>query len=108
MSDMSSTSDDFRHENSTQSHHGNTPAAWTTVSLLLATSVVAGLAIVLGNWWLFFIAAVGGTLVSLLVGKIMHVMGLGGPRPPRHSPAEVQQIADDAAEDSNEESNKVS
>jgi hypothetical protein len=104
MSDMSATSDKHRHENTTQAHHGNTPAAWTTVGLLLATSVVAGLAIVLGNWWLFFASAVGGTLVALLVGKIMHVMGMGGPRVPRHSPGEVQQIADAAAEESSKAS----
>ncbi|MET9020175.1 HGxxPAAW family protein [Actinopolymorpha sp. NPDC004070] len=100
MSDMSDTSDKHQHESTTQSHHGNTPAAWTTVGLLLAVSVVAGLAIVIGNWWLFFIAAVGGTLVALLAGKIMHVVGLGGPRPPRHSPAEVQEIADASSEGS--------
>lgn len=100
MGDMSDTSDKFRHENTTQSHHGNTPAAWTTVGILLAVSVVAGVAIVIGNWWLFFASAVGGTLVALLIGKIMHVMGLGGPRPPRHSPAEVQPIAGDTSEES--------
>ncbi|GAA2757032.1 HGxxPAAW family protein [Actinopolymorpha rutila] len=100
MSDMSDTSDKYRRENTTQAHHGNTPAAWTTVGLLLVTSVVAGLAIVIGNWWLFFASAVGGTLVALLVGKILHVMGFGGPRVPRHSPAEVQQIADTSAEES--------
>lgn len=100
MSDVSATSDEHRHESTTQAHHGNTPAAWTTVGLLLATSVVAGLAIVIGNWWLFFVSAIGGTLISLLVGKILHVMGLGGPRVPRHSPAEVQQIAEDSEESS--------
>ncbi|MFD2080317.1 hypothetical protein SAMN05421678_110101 [Actinopolymorpha cephalotaxi] len=100
MSELSATNDEHRHENTTQAHHGNTPAAWTTVGLLLATSVVAGLAVVIGNWWLFFVSAIGGTLISLLAGKVLHVMGHGGPRVPRHSPAEVRQIAEDSAESS--------
>jgi hypothetical protein len=51
--------------------------------------VVAGVAVVLAQWWLFFVGAVGVPLVGLLVGRILSSAGLGTPRPQRHSPEEV-------------------
>jgi hypothetical protein len=69
--------------------HGNSPAAWTTVTIIFLGSVVAGVAVVLAQWWLFFVGAVGVPLVGLLVGRILSSAGLGTPRPQRHSPEEV-------------------
>jgi hypothetical protein len=58
------------------SHHGNTPAAWTGVALVLAGFVVGGLGMVIDNWTMFW---VGVALLPLgaIVGKIMQKMGLG-------------------------------
>lgn len=56
--------------------HGNTPAAWTTVILIMLGFLIGGVAIVLAMpvW------AVGGAAIVVLgcvVGKIMQMMGLG-------------------------------
>lgn len=69
--------------------HGNTPAAWTTVTIILIGSVIAGVAVVMGEWWLFYAAGIGLSVVGLLVGKVMGRFGLGSTPPRRHSQAEV-------------------
>jgi len=57
-------------------HHGNTPAAWTAVTVVLIGFVLGGLALVIGNWPLFWIgvalAPIGG-----IVGMVMAKMGMG-------------------------------
>jgi ABC-type bacteriocin/lantibiotic exporter with double-glycine peptidase domain len=57
-------------------HHGNTPAAWTAVFIILAGFVLGGIALVVNSWPLFWVAVallpVGG-----IVGKVMQKMGLG-------------------------------
>lgn len=57
-------------------HHGNTPAAWTAVFIILIGFVAGGIGLVVGSWPLFWIgvalAPVGG-----IVGKVMAKMGLG-------------------------------
>lgn len=57
-------------------HHGNTPAAWTGVLLILAAFVVGGIGLVIGSMPVFW---VGVALVpaGLIVGKVMQRMGLG-------------------------------
>lgn len=57
-------------------HHGNTPAAWTGVMIILVGFVVGGIGLVVDNWTLFW---VGVALVpaGAVVGKIMAMMGLG-------------------------------
>lgn len=68
--------------------HGHTPAAWTTVILILAGFVVGAIAVILLNWPLFWIGGVGLVVVGGIVGKLMQMMGLGqrdtqdGPRQP--------------------------
>lgn len=57
-------------------HHGNTPAAWTTVTLLLVGFVVAGLGLVLFSWVTFWIG-VALAPVAVVVGKVMQMRGLG-------------------------------
>lgn len=57
--------------------HGHTPAAWTTVILILAGFVVGAIAVILLNWPLFWIGGVGLVVVGGIVGKIMQMMGLG-------------------------------
>ncbi len=57
-------------------HHGNTPAAWTGVTIILVGFAVGGIGLVIGSWLVFWIGValwpVGG-----LVGKVMQKMGLG-------------------------------
>ena len=56
--------------------HGNTPAAWTAVTVVLLGFVLGGLALVIGSWPLFWVgvalAPIGG-----LAGLVMSRMGLG-------------------------------
>lgn len=62
-----------------QSHadsHGNTPAAWTTVIIIIIAFTTGTLGIILGNWIIFW-ASVGLLIVGGIVGKVMQSMGLG-------------------------------
>ena len=56
-------------------HHGNTPAAWTAVVIALAAFIVAGIALMVGSWLMFWIgcALAPIAIVDLL---IMSKMGL--------------------------------
>jgi hypothetical protein len=58
-------------------HHGNTPAAWTGVTIVFIGFVLGGLGLVLENMTLFWIgvacAPIGG-----IVGYAMGRMGMGG------------------------------
>jgi len=58
-------------------NHGQTPAAWTTVILIMLAFVIGTLAVVLANWPLFWVGGVGLAVVGLIVGKVMKMMGLG-------------------------------
>ncbi len=57
-------------------HHGNTPAAWTGVTIILVGFAIGGLGMVLDNWLMFWIGValwpIGG-----IAGKVMQKMGLG-------------------------------
>jgi hypothetical protein len=56
--------------------HGNTPAAWTAVIIIMLGFLAGGVAIVIGEpLW----AAGSGAIVVLggIVGKVMQMMGLG-------------------------------
>ncbi len=58
------------------SHHGNTPAAWTGVMIILLGFIVGGIGLVVESMPLFW---VGVALVPVggIVGKAMQKMGLG-------------------------------
>lgn len=56
--------------------HGSTPAAWTAVIIITIAFIVGTLAIVLGNWPMFW-GGVGLVIIGAVVGKIMQSMGLG-------------------------------
>lgn len=58
------------------SHHGNTPAAWTGVMIILLGFIVGGLGLVVDNMLLFW-AGVALVPVGAIVGKVMQIMGLG-------------------------------
>lgn len=57
-------------------HHGNTPAAWTGVVLILIGFTVGGLGLVLDNWLVFWIG-VAFAPIGMIVGKVMQTMGMG-------------------------------
>lgn len=57
-------------------HHGNTPAAWTTVCLALIAFVVGGIGLLVGIWLVFWLG-VALLVFSAVVGKVMQAMGLG-------------------------------
>lgn len=58
-------------------HHGNTPAAWTGVSLVMVGFVIGGLGLVLENMTLFWIGVAFAPL-GALAGYVMGRMGFGG------------------------------
>lgn len=57
-------------------HHGNTPAAWTGVMIILVGFVVGGIGLVVGSMTLFWVG-VALLPAGVIVGKIMQKMGLG-------------------------------
>ena len=57
-------------------HHGNTPAAWMGVLIILVGFTVAGIGLVVESWTMFWIGVALG-VVGPIVGKIMQKMGLG-------------------------------
>ena len=59
-----------------RSHHGNTPAAWTTVTIAFLAFVVGGIGVVVGSGGLFW-AGVALLVVSGVVGKLMQMAGYG-------------------------------
>lgn len=57
-------------------HHGNTPAAWTGVTLILIGFIVGGIGLVAGTMLLFWVGVVLCP-VGVVAGAIMAKMGLG-------------------------------
>lgn len=57
-------------------HHGNTPAAWTAVSIVLLGFMVGGIGLVISSMTLFWVGValcpVGG-----IAGMVMSKMGMG-------------------------------
>jgi len=57
-------------------HHGNTPAAWTAVTIMFFGFLISGLALPLGLPWLFFVG-IGVVVAGAVTGKVMQMMGMG-------------------------------
>ncbi len=57
-------------------NHGQTPAAWSAVAVLLLGFLLGAVAVLLRTPWLFFVA-IGVVVVGALTGKVMAMMGLG-------------------------------
>jgi hypothetical protein len=68
-------------ENSQRNEHGNTPAAWTAVMVMVVGFGIGTVAVIMLNWPLFWIGGVGVIVVGAIVGKVMQMMGLGQPLP---------------------------
>ena len=56
--------------------HGNTPAAWTAVSIMFVGFLISGVALPLEMPWLFFLGLVVVAL-GAVAGKVMSMMGMG-------------------------------
>jgi uncharacterized YccA/Bax inhibitor family protein len=57
-------------------NHGQTPAAWTAVSIIMIGFLVGCVAVVLLNWTLLAVS-VGIVVLGAVVGKVMQMMGMG-------------------------------
>ncbi len=57
--------------------HGQSPAAWTAVIIMMIGVVIGAVAVLIGNWPLFWIGFVGLVVVGAIVGKAMGMMGYG-------------------------------
>lgn len=57
-------------------NHGNTPAAWTTVTIALLSFVVAGIGLMVSSMPMFWIG-VALTPLALVVGVAMSRAGYG-------------------------------
>jgi fatty acid desaturase len=63
-------------------NHGSSPAAWTAVVIITLAFAVGTLALILGNWPMFWVGA-ALVVVGGVVGTVMQKMGLGV----KHSPS---------------------
>jgi hypothetical protein len=56
-------------------HHGNTPAAWTAVTIALLAFVIGGIGLMVGSMLVFWIG-VAFAPIAVIVMAIMSKMGL--------------------------------
>lgn len=78
MSDAQSTTHATTAGSLDDNHHGNTVAAWVTVAIITIASVIGTLAVILGNWPLFW-GSVGLVVIGAVVGKVLQALGYGQP-----------------------------
>jgi hypothetical protein len=64
--------------------HGNTPAAWAAVTIMLIGAAIGTWAMIFMNWMLFWIA-LAIIVVGAIVGKVLQMMGFGA-SPVHHRP----------------------
>ncbi len=57
-------------------NHGNTPAAWTGVGIILIGFLVGGIGLLILSWPLFWVGVALGPLGGI-VGYVLAKMGLG-------------------------------
>lgn len=86
MSDAQSLTQHTTEGRTVDNDHGNTPAAWTTVTIIMIASAIGTLAVILGNWALFA-GSVALVVVGAIVGKAMQAAGLGQPSMSRRARA---------------------
>ncbi|MEV5964298.1 HGxxPAAW family protein [Kribbella sp. NPDC051952] len=64
--------------------HGNSPAAWTAVTIVLIAFTVGAIAMVLGPNWVLFWISVAIAVLGALTGKVMQLLGFGVPADGNH------------------------
>jgi hypothetical protein len=57
-------------------NHGNSPAAWTAVTVIMLGALVSCLAVWFAKPWLFY-TGLGVCALGLVAGKVMAMMGFG-------------------------------
>jgi hypothetical protein len=57
-------------------NHGNTPAAWTAVTVVLLGFVVGGIGLMMESWPVFWVGVALAPL-GVIVGAVMSKMGHG-------------------------------
>ena len=62
--------------NQVHDNHGQTPAAWTAVTIITIAFFLGSFAVVLAMPWLFWVS-VALVVVGGIVGKVMSMMGYG-------------------------------
>lgn len=67
---------------------GHSVAAWTAVIIMFIATIIGGVALVVAQWWLFWISC-GLFVVGAIVGKVLSVMGFGNEPARRYDPAEL-------------------
>ena len=56
--------------------HGNSIAAWTAVTIVMAASCVAAVGVLISAPWLFWVG-IALVVVGVAAGKVLQMMGLG-------------------------------
>lgn len=84
-------------ESAPPTNHGHTTAAWVTVSLIMVGAVLASVAVIVSQPWLFWVG-LGVVVVAVVVGLVLKVLGLGQPTPPRRGSAETGSDVDSSKE----------
>ena len=57
--------------------HGQSPAAWTAVAIILVAFLIGTVAVVIGNWPLFWVGGVALCIIGAVTGKVMSMAGMG-------------------------------
>ncbi len=57
-------------------NHGQTPAAWTAVTIMMIGFIIGSIAVVQLNWVLLGVGVVV-IVAGAIVGKVMQMMGMG-------------------------------
>lgn len=60
-------------------NHGQTPAAWTAVIIIMFAFFLGTFAVIIAQPWLFWVS-VGLIVVGAVVGQVMSMMGYGAKR----------------------------
>ena len=58
-------------------NHGQSPAAWTAVIIILIAFLIGTVAVVIGNWPLFWVGGVALAIIGAVAGKVMSMAGMG-------------------------------
>ena len=64
--------------------HGNSPAAWTAVTIVLVAFTLGAIAMVLGPNWVLFWISVAIAVLGALAGKVLQLLGFGVPADGHH------------------------
>lgn len=57
-------------------NHGQTPAAWTAVTIIMFAFFLGTFAVIIAQPWLFWVS-IGLIVVGVIAGQVMSMMGYG-------------------------------